>query len=179
MFSTKNSLLLIIDIQEKLTPLIHENNRLIDHVQRLIKASQLLDIPVIVTEQVPQKIGHTIVEISKLSPQSVAIEKQSFSCFGETRFRSALAASKRRQIIVCGIETHVCVYQTVADLIQNKYQVQVVADAVSARHELDHTIALKRIEQAGAMLATAEMIICELTQSATHEKFREIIQLIK
>lgn len=179
MFRSDQSILLIIDVQGKLARLIHDKEAVHTNIQRLIKAAQYLDVPIVYTEQLPNKIGETIEEIKTLLPDLIPFIKSSFSCCGEKAFTEYLATQKRKQIIVCGIETHVCVCQTVADLLAQKYDVQVVVDAVSSRKLLNKEIAIKRMEDMGALLTTMEMLGTELLQTAAHPKFKEVLNLIK
>ena len=179
MFSITQSVLVVIDIQGKLAYLMHEHEKLFKQVQSLLKASHVLGIPVILTEQVPEKIGATVPEISKSLHEHHHIIKKSFSCCGEPRFLSTLAHLNRQQIIVCGIEAHVCVIQTVADLRRRDYEVQVVVDALSARTRESKELALDRMKESGATLTMTEMLITELLRTSEHPKFKEILQLIK
>ena len=179
MFTIDQSVLVVIDIQGKLAYLMHEHEKVFKRVQSLIKASRLLGIPVVLTEQVPEKIGRTIPEISKSLHEHHHIIKKTFSCCGEPHFLNTLAHLNRKQIIVCGIEAHVCVLQTVADLREKDYEVQVVVDALSSRSLESKTIALERMRDSGATLTMTEMLITELLRTSEHPKFKEILQLIK
>ncbi len=179
MFSADNSVLLVIDVQGRLAYLMQEKEKLFKHIQALLKAAQLLNIPILLTEQVPDKIGKTIPEIAEVIPKIKPITKVSFSACLEKSFMNELRSLKRKQIIVAGIETHVCVHQTVADLIELKYDVQVVGDAVSSRSAENIRIALERIKSDGAVLTSTEMIATELIRSSAHPKFKEILGLIR
>jgi len=177
-FDPQNCLLLVIDIQGKLAQLVLDKEQVIANTQRLIRAAQILGLPVLLTEQAPQKIGTTIEEIAtvlKVKP----LTKTTFSCALNHEFMKALRSFQRKQIIVCGIEAHVCVYQTVCDLREQQFDVQVVADAVSSRHQQDRELAFKRMTDVKASLTSTEMIICELLQGADHPKFKNIMALIK
>ena len=178
MFSPEKSLLLIIDVQGKLVDLVVDSEHLTKHIEALIKTAQMLHIPIIYTEQVPEKIGATVPHLQALLKDD-PIPKRTFSCCGEQRFVRALQELKRDQIIVAGIETHVCVYQTVYDLLHQHYQVKLVEDAVAARAQRDHDLAINHAESLGAQLTSTEMIICELIKGADHERFRDIIQFLK
>src|SRR5436190_1404373 len=178
MFQIAQSVLIVIDVQGKLAKLVYNKLSTYRHLEALIHASQILNIPILYTEQVPEKIGKTIPVIARILKPAQPIVKSSFSCCGSKEFVQQLNALNRKQIIVTGIETHVCVYQTVADLLE-RFQVQVVADAVSSRTAENTQVALRRMEKLGAEITTTEMIICELLQTSKHEKFREIIKLIK
>lgn len=179
MFSPKKCVLLVVDVQGKLAALMDEREKTVKNIQALIKTAQILDIPILWTEQAPEKIGATIEEISSHLHYLKPIKKNSFSCCGEEKFLAALKALKRQQVIVVGIETHVCVYQTVVDLVRLKYEVQVVVDAVSSRTAENKHWGLERIKEVGGQLTCTEMMACELLQKAEGEKYKEILKLIK
>ena len=179
MFSPQNAVLFVIDVQGKLAHLVHNAPDIIENIQKLIHAAKILNIPIIWTEQVPDKIGTTIPEITNLLTDIKPLIKASFSCLNEKTIQKKLQSLNRDQVIVAGIETHVCVYQTVAQLIDDEFSVQVVADAVSSRTLENKQIALNRIAVLGADITSCEMIITELLQTSAHPKFKEIIQLIK
>ena len=179
MFSPENSLLLVIDIQGKLARLMHKKSELFRNVSTLIQATALLEIPTIITEQVPDKMGPTIPEITEFIKYYHPIPKSCFSCCGDDHFNQELEALNRKQIIVTGIEAHVCVYQTVSDLLNKNFQVQVVGDAISSRTEANKLFALDRIKSIGGSVTCTEMIICELLKTCEHPQFREVVKLIK
>ena len=179
MLTTDNSVLVVVDVQEQLFQAIDLKNELAANLQKLIRGAQILSIPVLCSEQAPGKIGKTIPEIAQLLAGVPIIEKNSFSCWGEVRFIEALGALDRRQILIAGIETHVCVYQTAADLINAGYDVSVVADAVSSRMPQNKVIGLEKIKEAGGSVTSIETALCELLRRAEGEKFREILKLIK
>ena len=179
MFSPENAILLVIDIQGKLARLMHQRDQLFRNVSILIQTASILKIPVIVTEQVPEKIGKTVSEITKFLGNNQPIPKTSFSCCGEDRFVGELKALNRKQVIVAGIETHVCIYQTVCDLLNRKFEIQVVGDAVSSRTEANKHFGLNRINALGGGITSTEMIICELLKTCEHSRFREVVCLIK
>ena len=131
MFSPAKSVLVVIDVQEKLAPLMHEKDILLKNIQILIQAAQVLDIPILWSEHVPEKIGATVESIRRLLPTQKPVVKKSFGCCGEEWFIKALASLKRSQMILCGIETHICVYQTAVQLLGRKYAGQVVAGTFS------------------------------------------------
>jgi len=179
MFSSENAVLLVIDIQGKLARLMHRRDQLFRNVSILIQTASILEIPVVVTEQVPEKIGKTVPEIAKLLIDCRPITKQSFSCCGEDRFVQELESLNRKQVILAGIEAHVCVYQTVCDLLSRNFEIQVVGDAVSSRTEANKYFGLDRVKLLGGGVTSTEMIICELLKTCEHPQFREIINLIK
>ena len=171
--------MVVIDVQEKLTPLVHEKDTLLKNIQILIQAAQSLDIPILWSEHVPEKIGTTVESIQRLMPTQKPIVKKSFGCGGEPNFTKALASLYRKQIIVTGIETHVCVYQTVAQLLESSYKVQVVADAVSSRAASNKDIGLKKMQSLGAAITSTEMILFELLKTTEHSQFRNMLDLVR
>lgn len=178
MIEIKNSVLLIIDVQGKLAHKMHDAGYL-PAIQGLIKAAQLLDIPILVTEQAPEKIGSTISDLTEIWGDVTPIVKHSFSCCGEPVFMDAFKLLNRSHVIVAGIESHVCVYQTVRDLLKAKYHVALVTDAVSARSEHNGQAGIQRCKDEGAVLTTLEMLVTELIVSTGHPRFREIMALLK
>ena len=179
MFTAENSILVIIDIQEKLFRVMNEKEALTSNIQKLIKGIQIMDIPIIVTEQNPDGLGPTIPEISSILPGLHPIPKFSFSCCGEEGFRQLLEDSHRKQILITGIETHICVYQTAIDLLGSGYEVQVVADCISSRTAKNRDIALNRMSIEGALLTSTEMVLFELLKTAKEERFKAISAIVK
>lgn len=172
------SLLVVIDVQGKLAGMMSDLTYL-RHVQGMIRIAQILGIPVVVTEQAPEKIGETVREVKTLFSEFHPVIKQTFSCCAEPRFIDELKRYDRTQMIVCGIESHVCVYQTVRDLRALGYDVQLVTDAVSSRSKHNAQIGIERCAQDGAKLTSLEMLVTELIQSTAHPKFREIMAMLK
>jgi nicotinamidase-related amidase len=158
---------------------MHDQEKLFLHVQGLIRACRILAVPVIVTEQAPDKIGATVPEIAQHLGGVKPIPKKSFSCFLCEPFAAELKSYKRKQVIVCGIESHVCVYQTTADLLDNGYSVSVAADAVSSRTAENRAFGLQRMAALGAVITCTEMILMELLRTSAHPKFKDILSLIK
>jgi len=168
---------LIIDYQERLVPAMHNKDELIRNSRILIEGLQVLGVPLIVSTQYKKGLKETIPEISEAASGAETIDKISFSCFDEEKIREAFKG--RKTIIVCGIEAHVCVLQTVIDLCAAGYHVVLVEDCIDSRRENDKRIALRRAEAEGAMLTTYEAILFELTRYAGTDRFREISALIK
>lgn len=179
MFTPENSILVVIDVQGKLARMVEDHEKVTRNIRALVTAAKRLDVPILLTEQAPDKIGETIPEITDLLDNPTPIIKPTFSCCGIKEFNDSLKNLKRKEIIVCGIETHVCVYQTVADLLSSKFKVQVVVDAVSSRGQERKDVAIARMNELGAGLTTAEMIITELLHTTEHPHFREILGLLK
>lgn len=180
LLNTKNSLLLIIDIQEKLLKAQHDKEKIQKNAVILTKAAKILGIPVIVSEQYPQGLGATIEEIKKNLPENTKYyEKKSFSCCTNDDFKDLIKEKGRNQVIVCGIESHVCVHQTVNDLLTTNYEVFLAKDAIGSRKEYECEIGIERMIFSGAIPACTEMVLFELLKCASHENFKEIQGLIK
>ena len=173
------SILLVIDIQEKILPVIKDHQQVVVNTLKLIKGFKVLNIPVFYTEQYPKGLGHTLPEIKNELGESELFEKMSFSCSGAGNLFSKFDELKRNQIIVCGIEAHVCVQQTVLDLLENNFQVNVAADAVSSRKEKDYSVALNRMENLGAEITTTESILFELLNVCGTDQFKQISKIVK
>lgn len=177
--SVDNSVLVIVDVQEKLWRVMHEKEKLLDSLQRLIRGVRVFNIPVIITEQYPQGIGPTVPEIAALLPDNKPVAKLSFSCCGDMNFLNELKAIDRKQILLTGIESHVCVYQTAVDLLYSGYEVQVVTDCVSSRTPENRQLGLGRIEKAGGKPTGVEMSLFELLKTAGSEHFKAISKIVK
>lgn len=167
-----NSCLLMIDVQEKLTPFVEEASNLIKRCEWLINLAQTMGVPIIVSEQYPKGLGTTVEPLHSLTSQNRAIEKVTFSSWREPAFREQLESLNRKQLILAGIETHVCVLQTAFDLLAAGFHVSIVVDAVSSRSEVDYKYALKRMKQAGIQLITSEMVFFEWVERAGTPEFK-------
>lgn len=179
MLRPQHAVLLVIDVQGNLAERMHEKDVLFQNLKIAIRAAQILDIPIICTEQAPEKLGPTNPQLAQLLGQLKPIPKKTFSCYKTEQFRAELKRLRRKNVIVCGIESHVCVYQTVADLLAAKYRVHVIVDAVSSRILQNKWVGLERMKALGAQLTSCEMLATELIQSADHPQFKEILTLIK
>ena len=175
----ENVALLLVDIQGKLAHSMHGKELLFKNMQKLIKGIQVLGIPILWTEQNPQGLGPTIPEISDLLSNIQPISKMSFSCCQNDRFVQALKALNRKQVLIAGIETHVCVYQTAVDLVDLGYEVQVVTDAVSSRKIENKEIGLQKMRDSGVSLTSVETALFELLKVAEGEQFKEILKIVK
>lgn len=178
--SSEKSVLVVIDIQERLVPAMPQKIylRLRDTVDMLVKVAGLLDIPVVTTEQYPQGIGHTVPELSEACAGAL-VEKVSFGCCGEPNFMEALKDIGRSQIIITGMEAHVCVYQTVLGLLDGGYHVHLVRDAICSRNKTDYLAGVDNAGQAGAVVTTAETVMFQMLQKSTHEQFKAVSKLVK
>lgn len=170
---------LLIDVQERIIKAMHENERVVENCQKLIKGSIELNIPVYVTEQYPKGLGSTIPEVKGLIPAFKPIEKLSFSCMGAGDLFKNLKLANIQQVVVCGIEAHVCVQQTVFDLLANEFQVYLAADACSSRREFDFKIALDRMTANGIEVTTTESILFELLDVCGTPEFKAISKIVK
>lgn len=177
MLSRENTLLIVVDIQGNLARVMEDRAFLIENNQKLIRGMHVLGIPVLVTEQNP--LGATIPEIAELLPGVQAIIKDSFSCCAEDKFMSAVKDMNRKQILMTGIEAHVCVYQTAMDLLAAGYEVQVAADAVSSRTARNREIGIQKLSDSGAILTSVEMALFELLKTASDPKAKELFRVIK
>jgi nicotinamidase-related amidase len=173
--------LLVVDIQEKLLPAIWEKERLLRNAQLLIRLAGVLELPALVTAQYVRGLGPVIPQLAGLLPDKPPIEKMAFGCFGSGEFRAALKAlpGQRTTLLVCGIETHICVMQTVLGALEKGYLVHVAADAVGSRTQLNWRLGLDRMKSAGAVIASTEMMIYELLQSAGTPEFKEMLKYLK
>lgn len=179
MLRPDNTALVLIDVQGKLASLMHQREELYRNLEILIKGAQILDLPILWLEQYPQGLGPTIPEVAELLKDQQPLAKVCFSACGLPEFTQALRASGRRRVLLAGIEAHICVYQTCRDLLDQGYQVEVVADAVSSRTPENKQTGLDRMVQAGAVLTSVEMALFELLRVAGTPQFKEIARLVK
>ncbi len=177
--AAENTALVLIDFQERLFPVMHEKEKLLNNVVKLVKGALALEIPVIVTEQYPKGLGPTIPEIKSLIPNFKAVEKVCFSCCDEPLFLEALGSLKRRQVLAAGIEAHICTYQTSVALAAAGYRVEVVADCVESRDPANKAVALTKLGMLGIMPTTTEMALFELLKVAKGDKFKAISAIVK
>lgn len=171
--------LVLIDVQAALAPLMFEAALLRANLRKVLAGAHLLGVPVLWCEQNPRHLGGTLPELAALLPDQQPIPKMSFSCCGCPAFMQAVRALGRPTMVLAGIETHVCVYQTARDLTADGYRVEVVADAVSSRTALNRSIGLQRAQQLGAVMTSTEMLLLELLGSAEQPAFKAILKLIK
>lgn len=174
-----DSLLLVIDPQEKLVRMIHNREEVVSAIVRLLRFASIFSLPVVLTEHYPQGLGYTVEEVKGELPEYRPLVKRIFSCFGVPEFEETIRGAGRKRLLVCGIETHICVCQTVLDALHRGYLVQVVADAVGTRRPEDHRAALERMRAAGATVTTSEALIYEITCRADGEEFKKVLDLVK
>lgn len=176
------AILLIIDVQERMMPVIDSRAEVERNVERLVRGCHILSVPAVITEQYVKGLGPTVPAIRTALEETSGyepVEKSCFSCYRSTPFVERLAKAERKQVIVCGVETHVCVYQTAIDLLGAGYEVTIVADAMSSRSPHNREIAIRRMTAEGARLASTEMVLFEMLVTSGTDAFRAISRLVK
>jgi len=173
--------LVVIDIQEKLLPPIFQREQLVRNAQLLIRAARILKIPALVSTQYAKGLGATVPEVASLLPGTDAIDKTLFSCFGSDVFCSMVRRlpGQRTTLLLCGMESHICVAQTALAAVREGYLVHVASDAVSSRTEWNWKIGLDRMRAAGAIISSTEMMIYELMRSSSSAAFKELLPHLK
>jgi nicotinamidase-related amidase len=175
--SASDTGLLVVDVQQKLIGLIDGHTQIVWNVRRLTDGAKLLKLPILATEQYPQGLGPTVAELAVLLDK--VFDKTAFSCGGCPALCDALATTGLRKWLVCGIEAHVCIQQTVLDLLAEGFNIYVAADAVGSRGRLDYEIALRRLEASGATLTTVESALFEWCQDSKTPQFKQISKLVQ
>ena len=173
------TVLVVIDVQEKLFVKMEEKERIAENICKLIQFSDVLKIPIILTEQYPKGLGPTITEVRELTSSIKPIEKVEFSCLASSAFKERLAEIHARNLVLTGIEAHICVAQTAIEALTNGYRVYVVSDAISSRRREDRTVAIERMRQQGVTIVTSEMLMYEILRKAGTPEFKKILELIK
>ena len=176
MIAEEDSVLVVIDVQEILMPVIAENRKVIENIIRLLKFAQIIDLPVVLTEQ--ERLGATVSEVKQEIPDCTPIGKITFDAFLSEMFVKQLQQLKRKTLILTGVEAHICVAQTALHALPD-FTVHVVSDAVSSRTPANRTIGLERTKQCGAVITSTEMVIYELLQRAGTDEFRQALKLVK
>jgi nicotinamidase-related amidase len=189
MLRTEDAVLVVVDVQERLLPFIHDSEFVVGQIVRLIRGFQIVGAPILVTEQYRKGLGPTAPEIIGVLEPARAfqpIEKMTFSCGAHGEFMARLAETGRRQVVLCGIESHVCVLQTALHLAEGgaagapgEWEVYLAADAVSSRSPRNLEIALRRMEQAGVRLTSCEMAVFEMLQVCGTPQFKEWSRIIR
>jgi nicotinamidase-related amidase len=169
----------VIDVQEKLFPHIHDGENVLKNCRKLIEGLQILSVSIIVTQQYTRGLGPTVEGIKNMFPEFNYIEKISFSCCEEPRFAERLSAPDKPYIILCGIEAHVCVLQTCLDLLTGGFRPVIAEDCISSRKPDDKRVAVERMRQEGAIITTYESLLFELTRRAGTEIFKRISGIVK
>ena len=179
LFRNENSLVLLIDFQEKFIPVLHKNDETVKNIKLLLAGANIYNLPIIVTEQVPEKLGPTISDFKEYLSKAKLFSKKTMSCCGQAGFLEELKNRNIKQIAVCGIEAHVCVLQTSLDLIHNGFQVHLVCDAVTTRVPYNKEIAVEKMKNTGVIVSSVETILFEMAYTAGSEEFKKLQQLFK
>ena len=176
----ETSLLVIVDIQERLMPAILDSRQVTFNARRLLEAAGAIGVPVVVTEQYPQGLGNTVQELIPHIPEgSPVLAKKAFSIYDDEPIRAEIDRHQRPQVILCGVETHVCIQQSAFDLLRAGREVHIVVDAVGSRFADNGTVALRRFESAGMALTTTESLLFEWCRTAAHPQFKLFSRLAK
>ena len=175
----EKSCLLIVDVQERLTPAMSDPSRVIRNCGLLMRAAQRLAVPIVVSEQYPKGLGHTVADLRGYMPPDGAVAKMNFSCSDDPEIMRRIDATGRTQIVVAGIEAHVCTLQTAIGLKGKGFETFVIQDACASRHPDNETLAAERMRQGGITLASVEMLIFEWLRAAGTPEFKELSALIR
>ncbi len=177
--SLDNTIALIIDEQKKLMPVIHDREAVLHNTRILIEGLKILEVPFLITQQYTKGMGMTDQVILDAAGTEEFLEKRTFSCWDTEEIRKAIESSGRKQVLLAGVESHICVLQTAIDLTDAGYDVFVVSNCISSRNPSDKAVALQRMIQTGVWITSCESILFELMRTSTHPHFKEISKLIK
>jgi isochorismate hydrolase len=175
----ENTQAMVIDMQEKLLPVMADRERCEKQVRLLLSGLRVLEIPFLLTQQYTKGLGMSVPRVVEAAGTDAYFDKHTFSCMTDEAIAEVLEKNERKVVLVAGIEAHICVLQTCIDLLAAGYQPVLVTDAITSRHEADREIAIRRAEQEGVFLTTVESLLFELTVDSKHPKFKEISKLIK
>jgi nicotinamidase-related amidase len=176
LIDAEKSCLLVVDVQERLIPAIHDGERVIHNIGWLMRIAAELEVPVLMSEQYPRGLGHTVAELRELVDGEEIVEKIHFSCAAAPECRRRLDVLGREQVVVTGVEAHVCVLQTALGLLRDGFEVYVVADATSSRRAADAELALERLRHDGVRVVGREMVAFEWLHQAGTDRFRDVSQ---
>ena len=179
MLEIDNTVFLLVDVQGKLAHSMHGRDQLFGNLKKIVKGMRVLEVPILWAEQNPKGLGPTVPEVAELLVDLQAMPKYSFSCYKNEDIRKSIEALNRPNVLVAGIESHVCVYQTVRDLIKASYHTQIVADAISSRTSENKQIGLEKCKSAGAEITSVETVLFELLDVAEGEKFKQILDIVR
>ncbi len=174
-----DTLCLFIDFQEKLVPVMRKSEALMKNVIKWARCAEVLDLPILVSQQYTRGLGPTVADFRKAIPEYRKLEKITFSCFDAPGFKEEMEAMIGKNVVIAGIETHICVYQTAKDYLANGFNVTILADCCGARKKADHESALRELEQAGCRITTFETFVYETMRTSAHSAFRTISSIIK
>lgn len=179
MLERNHTVLVVIDVQERMLPAIHNHAELLPNILKLVRGFHRLEIPMLVTEQYPQGLGPTLTEVREaMGEWYIPVEKMSFSACGDLHFMNQLEAAGRQNVILCGVESHVCVYQTAMDLRDLGYNVEVVADAISSRTASNYRIGIEKMTRRDVGMTSVEMILFEMMIRADIPEFKDIQKIV-
>lgn len=179
MLTVENAVLVIVDVQGKLAQIMWEREKLFKNLGVLIQGVQVMKVPIIWLEQNPKGLGATVPEVTRYLNDLAPIAKFVFSCCREPKFMEALDGINRRQVLLAGIETHICVFQTARDLIERGYHAQVAADATSSRTQTNWQVGLERIRYVGGEVTSVESALFELAMEGQGEAFKQLVRIVK
>ncbi len=179
LFDPGDAMVAMVDIQANHYPTVARGEETLERMVRFVRASRVLDVPVIWTEHYPRAFGPTLPPMADALAGLEAIPKTDFGCFGEARFAEAVEASERSCLVLVGSETHICIAQTALMALDRNMDVVVLADCVTARGELDHDVALQRLARAGATITTWEALVYEWMKRAGHPRFKQVLPIVK
>lgn len=179
MLDAQQTALVVIDVQGKLARTVSDSQQVVSNVEKLIRGANLFELPVVVTEQHPVGLGPTIEELQGLFSNVSMVEKMTFNACMTPYFVQTMEQTGRRKILICGVEAHICVHQTVYGLLGRGFQVHLASDAVSSRTAWNRNMAIERMRVQGAVISTTEMALFELMQDANDDRFREFARIVK
>ena len=179
LFTKENSVVLLIDFQERFVPVLHKNDETVKNIKLLLAGTNIYNLPIVVTEQVPEKLGPTITDFKEYLHNAKFFYKKTMSCCGQIGFLEELKNRGVKQIAVCGIEAHVCVLQTSLDLIHHGFQVHLASDAVTTRIPYNKEIAVEKMRSSGVIVSSVETLLFEMAYTAGTEEFKKLQQLFK
>ena len=179
LFTKENSVVLLVDYQERFAPVLHNNEETIKNIKMLLAGANIYDVPIYVSEQVPEKLGSTISDFRNEIKNAKLFSKKTMSCCGHVGFVEDLKSKKITKVAICGIEAHVCVLQSTLDLLNNGFQVHLVSDAVTTRVPHNKEIAIEKMKSAGGIISSVETILFEMAYEAGNEEFKRLQQLFK
>ncbi|MCE5315481.1 MAG: hydrolase [Armatimonadota bacterium] len=174
-----DAVLVVIDIQDPLLKTIHEADRVVENTIKLVEAAKIFNLPILVPLQYASRLGDVTKPIADVLPSAQRFDKMTFSCLGSPDFLNALNETGRKQVILCGIESHVCVNQTAHDLLMQGFKVHVIKDAVSSRTAGNWITSIEKMRDSGCVISSVETAIFELTQDSSSPEFKKILPIVK
>ncbi len=179
LFTRENSAVLLVDYQERFIPVLHNSGETIKNIKLLLAGANIYNVPILVSEQVPEKLGKTIGDFSEHLKGAKTFSKKTMSCCGQQEFVQDLKSKNIKKIAICGVEAHVCVLQTSLDLLLNNIQLHLITDAITTRVPHNKEIAIEKIKQAGGIISSVETVLFEMAYEAGSEEFKKLQQIFK